>query len=40
MTAAMPEHNNWAIVPSIIGRHRYATSAELLLLNKIWVLRS
>ncbi len=34
------EQKNWAIVPTVVGYHRYDTAAELLLLNKIWVLQS
>ena len=34
------EQKNWAIVPTVVGYHRYDTTAELLLLNKIWVLQS
>lgn len=34
------EQKNWAIVRTVVGYHRYDTSAELLLLNKIWVLQS
>ncbi len=34
------EQKNWAIVRIVVGYHRYDTSAELLLLNKIWVLQS
>lgn len=34
------EQKNWAIVRTVVGYHRYDTSAELLLLNDIWVLQS
>ena len=34
------EQKNWAIVRIVVGYHRYDTAAELLLLNKIWVLQS
>lgn len=34
------EQKNWAIVRTVAGYHRYDTKAELLLLNKIWVLQS
>jgi hypothetical protein len=34
------EQKNWAIVRTVVGYHRYDTTAELLLLNKIWVLQS
>jgi Integrase core domain len=34
------EQKNWAIVRTVVGYHRYDTSAELLLLNRIWVLQS
>ncbi|OOL27114.1 integrase [Rhodococcus rhodochrous] len=34
------EQKNWAIVRTVVGYHRYDTSAELLLLNSIWVLQS
>ena len=34
------EQKNWAIVQIVAGYHRYDTKAELLLLNKIWVLQS
>ena len=34
------EQKNWAIVRTVVGYHRYDTPAELLLLNKIWVLQS
>jgi hypothetical protein len=34
------EQKNWAIVRTVVGYHRYDTAAELLLLNKIWVLQS
>jgi hypothetical protein len=34
------EQKNWAIVRTVVGYHRYDTKAELLLLNKIWVLQS
>jgi hypothetical protein len=34
------EQKNWAIVRTVVGYHRYDTQAELLLLNKIWVLQS
>lgn len=34
------EQKNWAIVRTVVGYLRYDTEAELLLLNKIWVLQS
>ena len=34
------EQKNWAIVRIVVGYHRYDTTAELLLLNKIWALQS
>jgi hypothetical protein len=34
------EEKNWAVVRTMVGYHRYDTPAELLLLNKIWVLQS
>jgi hypothetical protein len=34
------EQKNWAVVRTVVGYHRYDTPAELLLLNKIWVLQS
>jgi hypothetical protein len=34
------EQKNWAIVRTVVGYHRYDTPAELVLLNKIWVLQS
>jgi hypothetical protein len=34
------EQKNWAIVRTVVGYHRYDTSAELLLLNEIWALQS
>ena len=34
------EQKNWAIVRTVVGYHRYETEAELLLLNRIWVLQS
>jgi len=34
------EQKNWAIVRIVVGYHRYDTAAELLLLNRIWVLQS
>jgi|SRR5271166_140476 transposase InsO family protein len=34
------EQKNWAIVRVVVGYHRYDTSAELLLLNTIWVLQA
>lgn len=34
------EQKNWAIVRTVVGYHRYDTEAELLLLNKIWILQS
>jgi len=37
---AYVEQKNWAIVRTVVGYHRYDTAAELLLLNKIWVLQS
>jgi hypothetical protein len=34
------EQKNWAVVRTIVGYHRYDTAAELLLLNRIWLLQS
>lgn len=34
------EQKNWAIVRTVVGYHRYDTEAELLVLNRIWVLQS
>ena len=34
------EQKNWAIVRTVAGYHRYDTTAELALLNEIWVLQS
>ncbi|MEP7194242.1 MAG: transposase family protein [Actinomycetota bacterium] len=34
------EQKNWAVVRTVVGYHRYDTAAEVLLLNKIWVLQS
>ncbi|MDF3303411.1 hypothetical protein P3H15_00115 [Rhodococcus sp. T2V] len=34
------EQKNWAIVRTVVGNHRYDTEAELVLLNRIWVLQS
>ena len=34
------EQKNWAIVRTVVGYLRYDTTAELLLLNRIWVLQS
>jgi hypothetical protein len=34
------EQKNWAIVRIVVGYHRYDTKAELMLLNRIWVLQS
>jgi hypothetical protein len=34
------EQKNWAIVRTVVGYHRYDTTAELLLLNEIWALQS
>lgn len=34
------EQKNWAVVRTVVGYHRYDTPAELLLLNKIWILQS
>jgi len=34
------EQKNWAVVRTVVGYHRYDTKAELLLLNKIWMLQS
>jgi len=34
------EQKNWAVVRTVVGYHRYDTTAELLLLNKIWALQS
>jgi len=31
---------NWAVVPTVVGYHRYDTPGEFLLLNKIWILQS
>ena len=31
---------NWAVVRTVVGYHRYDTAAELLLLNEIWQLQS
>lgn len=34
------EQKNWAIVRTVVGYHRYDTTAELALLNEIWALQS
>ncbi|MHB1739297.1 MAG: DDE-type integrase/transposase/recombinase [Actinomycetes bacterium] len=34
------EQKNWAVVRTVVGYHRYDTPAELLLLNRIWLLQS
>lgn len=34
------EQKNWAVVRTVVGYHRYDTTAELALLNEIWVLQS
>jgi hypothetical protein len=34
------EQKNWAVVRTVVGYHRYDTTAELLLLNEIWLLQS
>jgi len=34
------EQKNWTTVRTLVGYHRYDTPAELVLLNKIWVLQS
>ena len=34
------EQKNWAVVRTVVGYHRYDTTAELVLLRKIWVLQS
>ncbi len=34
------EQKNWAIVRTVVGYHRYDTTAELVVLNHIWVLQS
>ena len=34
------EQKNWAVVRTVVGYHRYDTAAELVLLNRIWVLQS
>jgi hypothetical protein len=34
------EQKNWAVVRTVVGYHRYDTEAEVLLLNKIWLLQS
>ena len=34
------EQKNWAVVRTVVGYHRYDTTAELVLLNKIWGLQS
>ncbi len=34
------EQKNWAVVRTVVGYHRYDTTAELVLLNQIWVLQS
>ena len=33
------EQKNWAVVPTVVGYHRYDTAAELELLNGIWALQ-
>ena len=34
------EQKNWAVVRTVVGYHRYDTTAELALLNQIWILQS
>ena len=34
------EQKNWALVRTVVGYHRYDTTSELLLLNKIWNLQA
>jgi len=34
------EQKNWAVVRTVVGYHRYDTEAEVLLLNRIWLLQS
>jgi hypothetical protein len=34
------EQKNWAVVRTVVGYHRYDTTAELALLNEIWLLQS
>ncbi len=34
------EQKNWAFVRIVVGYHLYETKAELLLLNRIWILQS
>jgi hypothetical protein len=34
------EQKNWAVVRTVVGYHRYDTTAELALLNEIWALQS
>lgn len=34
------EQKNWAVVRAVVGYHRYDTTAELALLNQIWVAQS
>lgn len=34
------EQKNWAVVRTVVGYHRYDTSAELALLNEIWIRQS
>jgi hypothetical protein len=34
------EQKNWAVVRTVVGYHRYDTTAELVLLNKIWAHQS
>ena len=34
------EQKNWAVVRTVVGYHRYDTAAELLALNRIWLLQS
>jgi hypothetical protein len=34
------EQKNWAVVRTVVGYHRYDTTAELVLLNEIWALQS
>ena len=34
------QQKNWVVVRAVVGYHRYDTTAELLLLNNIWLLQS
>jgi hypothetical protein len=36
----MLSRRTWAVVRTVVAYHRYDTPAELVLLNKIWVLQS